>query len=78
MLTPHLQAWCATKGLTYNLDEQWEAFTRKALARGYVYADWYSAFQSWLTSPYQSVSKPKPVRDPNGFLKFITPEGAPR
>ena len=51
---PQLHTWIARKQLGYmDLETQWEAFMHKALANNYRYSDWYAAFQSWLTSPYQ-------------------------
>ena len=53
VITPSLHMWIDGRGLTTNLDDQWEAFGRKALANGYKYMDWRAAFQNWLTSDYQ-------------------------
>jgi hypothetical protein len=51
---PSFQSWLKDVALMHSdLESQWNAFVRKALANGYKYLDWYSAFQNWLTSPYQ-------------------------
>ena len=56
IINANFLAWFATKGLTLDLDDQWENFTSKALAKGYKYVDWHRAFMNWLTSPYQHPS----------------------
>lgn len=49
-----LDRWMAKKGLmAFDVEEQWDAFVRKALANAYAYANWRAAFQNWLTSDYQ-------------------------
>jgi hypothetical protein len=51
---PTWQPWLIQSNLTHmDIDTQWEGFVRKALAKGYSYLSWYSAFQNWLTSPFQ-------------------------
>ena len=56
---PKLDAWIHRRQLGYmNLDYEWEQFCIKALANGYRYLDFYSAFQGWLTSPYQHTNGP--------------------
>ena len=52
--------WCAAKSIALNLDEQWDAFMRDALAHARRYADWRAAFQNWLTSPYRQTSASAP------------------
>ena len=47
--------WYARKGLTLNLDEQWEKFSGKAIANGYKYLNWRQAFINWLTSDFQQL-----------------------
>lgn len=54
-----LSKWVARKGITLDLDDQWERFTRKALSKGYKYVDWHLAFMDWLTSPYQVATGPQ-------------------
>lgn len=76
ILDDTLTAWCTKKGLTFDLDDQWDAFTRKALANGYKYTDWRLAFMNWLTSPYQNLATHAKARqgyNPNNddFLKYV-------
>ena len=57
VFSPPLHTWIARKQLGYmDLEAQWEAFMHKALANNYRYSDWYAAFQSWLTSPFQQTN----------------------
>ena len=54
--------WFTKKGLTLSLEDQWERFVNKALANGYKYLDWRSAFMSWLTSDFQQGARASPRR----------------
>ena len=63
--------WVSVKGLCLNLEDQWEAFTRKALAKGYQYFNWRSAFQNWLTSPFQSSTN---IPTQNGYVDSLSGE----
>ena len=53
ILDEGFHVWFAQQHLTLNLDDQWDAFARKALANGYRYMDWRAAFMNWLKSDYQ-------------------------
>jgi len=56
ILDDAFHAWFFKKGLTLNINEQWERFAGKAMANGYKYLDWRHAFMNWLVSDYQQAS----------------------
>lgn len=55
--------WAATKGFS-KLPEHLEAFKLKAAAKGYVYANWDSAFMSAVHDDWAGLRKPGSGRSP--------------